>query len=66
MKNTKPTMSWATDNNHLNEQLARYWQREYELLLDDVKYSIRFLESNEMIDSLDREELLIMLNDSVE
>jgi len=59
-------MSWATDNNHLNEQLARYWQREYELLLDDVKYSIRFLESNEMIDSLDREELLIMLNDSVE
>ena len=66
MKNAKPTMSWVTDKNHLNEKLLKYWQNEYKLLLDDVKSAIQLLESNEMIDSLDREELLIMLNNSVE
>ncbi len=59
-------MSWVTDKNHLNEKLLKYWQNEYKLLLDDVKSAIQLLESNEMIDSLDREELLIMLNNSVE
>ena len=35
MKHIKPPMSWATDQNHLNEQLAKYWQREYEELEAD-------------------------------
>ena len=37
MKHIKPTMSWATDQNHLNEQLAKYWQREYEDLMLDME-----------------------------
>jgi hypothetical protein len=34
MKHTKPTMSWAVNKAHLNELLAKYWQREYEEAID--------------------------------
>ena len=39
---------------------------EYKNLVADVKGSIEFLEENEILDSLDREELLIMLNNSID
>ena len=39
---------------------------EYKNLVADVKGAIEFLEENEILDSLDREELLIMLNNSID
>jgi hypothetical protein len=35
MKHIKPTMSWAVDEAHLNELLAKYWEREYNELKAD-------------------------------
>lgn len=39
---------------------------EHKNLVADVKGAIEFLEENEILDSLDREELLIMLNNSID
>ncbi len=39
---------------------------EYKNLIADVKGAIEFLEENEILDSLDREELLIILNSSID
>ena len=37
MKHTKPTMSWAVNKAHLNELLAKYWQREYEEAIEALE-----------------------------
>ena len=37
MKHIKPTMSWAVNEAHLNEQLSKYWQREYEEAIEALE-----------------------------
>lgn len=62
MKHTKPTMSWAMDQNHLNELLAKYWEREYNELRAEADAARKMIRMNEDSDSL---EAFIVLSESI-
>ena len=35
--NIKPTMSWAIDQNHLNELLVKYWEKEAKMAREALR-----------------------------
>lgn len=58
-------MSWAMDKNHLNELLAKYWQREYYELKKSCEETLKFIEKRDPLDSIDVKEVAMFLEESI-